>query len=36
MFDPSKDKPFRDQACYPVETMMRKLRRERESGRAKP
>jgi ring-1,2-phenylacetyl-CoA epoxidase subunit PaaB len=36
MFDPSKDKPFRDQAYYPVETMMRKLRRERESGREKP
>jgi len=36
MFDPAKGKPFRDQAFYPVDTMMRKLRRERDSRRAKP
>ena len=33
MFEPSKAKPFRDQAFYPVETMMRQLRRARGSGR---
>ena len=33
MFEPSKAKPFRDQAFYPVETMMRQLRRGRGSGR---
>ncbi len=33
MFEPSKAKPFRDQAFYPVETMMRQLRRARGTGR---
>ncbi|HET7009649.1 MAG TPA: hypothetical protein VFI11_02640 [Anaerolineales bacterium] len=30
-FKPAQDKPFRDQAFYPVETFMRSLRRARES-----
>ena len=36
MFDPAKGKPFRDQAFYPVETLMRQLRRvrKREQGRS--
>jgi ring-1,2-phenylacetyl-CoA epoxidase subunit PaaB len=29
MFEPAKGKPFRDQAFYPVETLMRQLRRAR-------
>ena len=36
MFEPAKGKPFRDQAFYPVETLMRQLRRmrNREQGRS--
>ena len=36
MFEPAKGKPFRDQSFYPVETLMRQLRRmrNREQGRS--